>query len=126
MITKNSFTYNQEDQIGAELIQFNEAMPAFMTGLTTYNYNTINQMLSSNNPNQSFAYDLEGNMTQGYTPEGYIYTASYDAENRLSSIVYSDSSNTVHKTEFVYNVYNLFVSFKSYGASQMSVNFSEC
>jgi hypothetical protein len=53
-------------------------------------------------------------MTQGYTPEGYVFTASYDAENRLKTLEYTDSGSVVHKTEYFYSGDSLLAQIKKY------------
>jgi RHS repeat-associated protein len=68
-----------------------------------YDYNAINQLLSITNPNLTFVYDDDGNMIQGYTPDGYVFTADYDAEDRMTSLEYTDSSSVVHRTEYRYS-----------------------
>ena len=40
-------------------------------------------------------------MVSGYTPDGYPFTAAYDANERLRSIEYNDGS-ALHRYEFVY------------------------
>ena len=60
-------------------------------------------MLSATDPEQTFEYDENGSMTKGYTPEGYIFTAAYDGEDRLSTTQYTDSGGVVHKTECFYS-----------------------
>jgi len=45
---------------------------------------------------------MNGNLTQGYTPEGYVFTAAYDAENRLKTIEYVGAGSVTFKTEYLY------------------------
>ena len=116
-ITKNSFGYNNLDVIGTETVSSSDAMAGFQAGLTKYNYNNVNQLLNSANPDQVFTYDQAGNMTKGYTPEGYVYTAAYDAVNRLKSISYTDSANVIHKTELVYGADNFLGLIRQYDAN---------
>ena len=71
--------------------------------LVTYEYDSVNQLLSATSPTRTFAYDDDGNMTQGYTPEGFPFTASYDAENRLRALEYTDGSGVERKTEYLYS-----------------------
>ncbi|GJQ58204.1 MAG: RHS repeat-associated core domain-containing protein [Candidatus Scalindua sp. AMX11] len=53
-------------------------------------------------------------MTQGYTPDGYRFTAAYDAEDRLKSLEYTDSGDVVHKTEYHYSGDDLLAKIKKY------------
>ena len=49
-------------------------MPSLPEETRDYDYNTVNQLLSVTNPNLTFVYDDDGNMTQGYYNEAYITT----------------------------------------------------
>ena len=42
-------------------------------------------------------------LTLRRTPDGYQYTATYDAENRLKSIDYTDGASVAHHTDYYYN-----------------------
>jgi hypothetical protein len=79
-----------------------------------FDYNRVNQLLSATDPAQLFSYDDDGNMLTGYTPEGYLFTAAYDAENRLKSIKYTDSDNTVHRRVYTYRWDNFTGRIRSY------------
>lgn len=114
IINKHVFTYNNLDLIGTETITTGTPFDAFTAGLKTYNYNNVNQLLASTNPAEIFTYDDDGNMTQGYTSEGYVFTATYDAENRLKSIQYTDSGNVVHRTEYYYGGDSMLAQAKKY------------
>jgi RHS repeat-associated protein len=80
----------------------------------TYDYNKVNQLLSSTNPSKVFTYDNDGNMSQGYTPEGYVFTAVYDAENRLKSVEYTDGGGVLQKTEYLYSGDGFLIEMKKY------------
>ena len=101
ILNQHVFTYNTQDMRGSETISGSALppKPSLPEGTKDYNYNTVNQLLSVTNPNQTFVYDDDGNMTQGYTPNGYVFTAEYDAENRMTSLEYTDSSSVVHRIE---------------------------
>jgi RHS repeat-associated protein len=114
IINKHAFTYNNLDLIGTETITNGIQLPTFQNTLTTYNYNKLNQLISTTNPDRLFTYDADGNMTKGYTPDGYQFTATYDAENRLTSIEYTDSNNVVHRTEYIYRGDGLLMEIKKY------------
>ncbi len=53
-------------------------------------------------------------MTQGYTPDGYTLTMTYDAENRLKTAEYTDSSSVVHRTEYFYSGDSLLAEMKKF------------
>ncbi len=113
----NQFVYGYDpnkDVRSSETITNGNPITSFQNELITYNYNKVNQLLSSTNPDKAFTYDDDGNMTQGYTPEGYVFTATYDAENRLTSIEYTDSGGVVHRTEYLYNGDDFLAEMKKY------------
>jgi RHS repeat-associated protein len=114
VINSHAFTYNNLDIIDTETLDTGTPMSSFTEGLKTYNYDNVNQLLNSTSPPETFAYDNDGNMTQGYTPDGYVFTASYDAENRLTSIEYTDSESVVHRTEHFYSGNGLLAEVKEY------------
>ena len=103
LINADAFTYNAQDVRGSETITNGTPITNFTAGLTTYNYNAVNQLLATAAPNRLFNYDADGNMTTGYTPDGYQYTATYDAENRLKSIDYTDGESVAHHTDYYYS-----------------------
>jgi RHS repeat-associated protein len=103
IIISNTFNYNEKDMKGSETFTTNNAMSGFQSGLTNYHYNVVNQLLESNNPDQTLGYDDDGNMIDGYTPNGYNYTATYDGESRLATIEFTDGGGVIHKTQFRYD-----------------------
>jgi RHS repeat-associated protein len=113
----NKYVYGYDplkDVRSSETVTNGNPITSFQNELITYNYNKVNQLLSSTNPAKVFTYDDDGNMTQGYTPEGHIFTAAYDAENRLKSIEYTDGGGVVHKTEYLYSADNFLAEMKKY------------
>ena len=74
----------------------------------------MNQLIRTTAPEKLFTYDDAGNMTKGYTPDGHQFTATYDAENRLASIEYTDSGSIVHKAEYIYSGYGFLAQIKRY------------
>ena len=103
-INKHTFTYSHPtlpDVIDTENITTGDPISSMTTGLTTYTYNnSVNQLDSTTNPSQAFLYDDDGNMTQGYTTNGYQFTAVYNAENRLTSLTYNNGSNNYETKHF--------------------------
>ena len=63
----------------------------------------MNQQLASANPGRTYNYDADGNLTSGFTPDGYLFSATYDGENRLKTIRYTDSGSVVHTTQYDYS-----------------------
>lgn len=105
LISKHSYTYTAQDLRGSETID-GPAIPPLpeLTPQTTgYTHNSVNQLLSTNTPDRNFDYDADGNLLTGTTAEGYVFTAQYDAENRMTSLEYNDSAGVVHRTEYAYS-----------------------
>ena len=103
IINQYTFEYNEQDLRSSETITNGNPITSFQNELISYEYSEVNQLLSSSNPAKIFIYDDGGNMTQGYTPDGYLFAAAYDAENRLTSILYTDGGGVVHLTEYFYS-----------------------
>jgi len=101
LINSDSFTYNSRDMRDSETVTNGTPITNFTANLTTYSYNNVNQLLSTLSPNKAFSYDADGNMTSGYTPDGYQFTATYDGENRLKSLDYNDG--TAHHIAYHYS-----------------------
>jgi RHS repeat-associated protein len=102
IINKFDYVYNQQDLRSSETITNGDPVSLLQDDLVTYDYNIVNQLLSSTSPEKTFEFDNDGNMTNGYTPEGFVFTAGYDAENRLKSIEYTDGAEVLHKTDYLY------------------------
>ena len=100
-LTSNSFVYNNANMRTKETV-FNNVSAVLGNSTKTYSYNNLNQLTNS-----GYAYDADGNMTSGYTPDGYAFTAQYDAENRLTSISYTDANNVTHTASFIYSADNM-------------------
>lgn len=114
LINSYAYTYNPQDVRGSETINNGTPITSFQNELISYNYNTVNQLTDSTNPDRTFTYDPDGNMTQGYTPEGYLFTAMYDAENRLKSVEYTDNGGILHKTAYQYSGDSLLATIEKY------------
>jgi RHS repeat-associated protein len=50
-----------------------------------------------------FSYDDDGNMTRGYTPQSFPFSADYDAENRLKSLQYTDGAGAKVLLRYAYS-----------------------
>jgi len=93
VLGSRSFTYDTTDRRSSETVVDGLSSPTLSNELISYDYNELNQPTS-------LTFDAGGNMTQGYTPDGYLFTADYDAENRLVSVEYTDGSSVLRTTEF--------------------------
>jgi len=102
------------DQRSSETVTNGPSFSFTQDELTHYDHNSLNQLIRTTAPEKMFTYDDAGNMTKGYTPDGYEFTATYDGENRLSSIEYTDSGSTVHKAEYIYSGYGFLAQIKKY------------
>lgn len=101
LINSDAFTYNSRDMRDSETVTNGTPITNFTANQTIYSYNTVNQLLSTLTPNKAFTYDADGNMTSGYTPDGYQFTTTYDGENRLKSLDYNDG--TAHHIDYFYS-----------------------
>lgn len=103
IINQYTYTFDQNDYRASEsVINGGLAAPA-QTALNTYRYNLVNQIIDTTNPLFSFEFDNDGNMVRGITPGGYVFTAAYDAENRLTAVEYTDGSGMQFSSLFAYN-----------------------
>ncbi|MCP3889256.1 MAG: hypothetical protein GY702_10335, partial [Desulfobulbaceae bacterium] len=102
VLSKFEYRYNDQDQRDRETITGALAPPAPTEGLTQSEYNNVNQLLENSDPAESFIYDNDGNMVQGYTQAGYPFTAVYDQEDRLASLSFTDSDGLNHVVRYTY------------------------
>ncbi|MHB8068859.1 MAG: RHS repeat-associated core domain-containing protein [Desulfobaccales bacterium] len=99
VVGKYTYTYNAQDLRDRETsLDHNPAY--FDPELVNYAYNNVNALTQMND--KPLAYDASGNLTQGYTPEGYPFTAGYDSDNHLTSLSYTDSTGVVNQTVYSY------------------------
>ena len=105
--------YNAQDLRFSETISNGLAYACTTNDMVRYDYNNLNQLLTSAPPSQIFAYDADGNLTQGVCPNGEAFSAVYDAENRLKSIIVTNSGQAI-RTEYFYNGYGLLAQAKRY------------
>lgn len=102
MINQFTYTYNSQDLCRSETVSNGFPVAYSTNPLVAYKYNSINQVLNSTPPAQLFAYDADGNMTRGCTPDGYVWTGNYDAENRLTSLVYTNADAVIISNAYAY------------------------
>ncbi len=117
IINQYTYAYNAPDNPdvrSSETVTNGNPITSFQDELITYDNNRLNQLLSSTNPGKIFTYDDDGNMTQGYTPEGHVFAAEYDAADRLSSVVYTDSGGVARKAEYLYSGDSFIAQIKKY------------
>ncbi len=100
-INSFSYTYNAQDQRDSETVTQGDVPGPTQDNKISSEYNNLNQLLASTNPARTYQYDNDGNLTQGYTKDGYQFTAGYDAENRLINLSYNDGIQD-HRVEYSY------------------------
>jgi RHS repeat-associated protein len=101
------YTYDARD-LRAGLAFSNSLSFAFNTNQVALNrYNQLNQLTNSSPPGQALAYDDAGNLTRGFTPESQVFSATYDAENRLRSIAYTNLSGEARLVDYSYDHHGL-------------------
>ena len=114
IINQFDYTYNAQDLRDSETISNGLTFTFSTNQLVTYNYNRLNQLLASASPSQVFAYDDDGNMVRGYTLGGYVFTAAYDAANRLKSLVYTNGSGITCSNQYLYRANWFLAEVKEY------------
>lgn len=102
VINRFDYSYNTDDQRAAETVTNGPPIVTLTPGLETMQVNALNQVTSATNPARIYTYEADGNMTRGYTPAGFVWTATFDAEDRLARIEYTDGGGLLHRTEFGY------------------------
>jgi RHS repeat-associated protein len=103
VINQHDHTYNGQDLKDSENIIFGTGYNLNAPGIKTYQNNTLNQVINANPPPLNYVYDADGNLTQGYTPQGYLFTAKYDAANRLQQLLYTDNNSVKRKIAYTYS-----------------------
>lgn len=109
LINQYEYAYNSQDLRSSEKITNSTSIDSLNNESTAYSYNNLNQLLTTTSPEMTLAYDTKGNMTQGYTPEGSTYSASYDANNRLNLIKNYDKTEITYiygADDFIYYRYD--------------------
>ncbi|KJV05967.1 hypothetical protein [Methylocucumis oryzae] len=102
VINRHAYTYNNQDLKDSESITSGNPYALNTPGVKTFQHNKLNQLLQANPPERQYLYDADGNLIQGYTPQGYLFTAKYDSSNRLQELSYTDASSIKHKIVYSY------------------------
>lgn len=116
VLSRHTYAYNDQDLRASETREGAAILPepAVDETKTAYTYNEANQLLTTTDPDAAYTYDADGNLTQGDTKDGYVFIARYDAENRMTSLEYTDSSDIAHRQEFRYSGNGLLAEQKVY------------
>ena len=75
----------------------------FVEQATTYTPNPVNQLESMINPNRTYFYDNDGNMTTGFTAGNDAITMTYDAENRMKTAQFDDGTSHLFQYSYAGN-----------------------
>lgn len=102
LINSYIYTYNNQDLRDSETVTNGLDVTGPEEGLKEFEHNELNQLLSETNPGRNFQYDGDGNLVEAYTPDGNLFTANYDAENRLASVEFTDSDSSLVKKVYSY------------------------
>ncbi|MFH0908411.1 MAG: RHS repeat-associated core domain-containing protein [bacterium] len=114
VINEFLYTYNAQDLRASETIS-NGLAYAFVTNeVVRYDYNKLNQLLTSTPPEQLFAYDDDGNMIRGCTPHGDMFTATYDGENRLSTLAHTNQVGIAFSNTYDYAANHFLAQVQAY------------
>lgn len=119
VLNRFEYSYDAQDMRDSETVTNVPALAAGAANVTAYDYNQLNQLLESTRPNQTFTYDADGNLIGGYTAAGKPFVATYDAENRPTSLEYTDATGAVRKTEYVYGADSLVGIVKKYQSGSL-------
>ncbi len=109
LLLKHALEYNLLGKVIKEKISEFPGLPDFSASTKTGTFNAANQLTTEKtatadgNKEQANQYDKNGNMTQGYTPEGAPFQATYDAESRLTTIQFEDKNKVAHKRRYTYS-----------------------
>ncbi len=108
VVCSYAYSYNDQDLRAGETATEPASPPPYVSSLTNYEYNNVNALTRITNSGVTdLVYDASGNLTNGYTPQGYPFTAVYDGSNRLTTFSYTVGSD-VYRTGYNY-VGNLLV-----------------
>jgi YD repeat-containing protein len=102
LITSYAYIYNGDDNRATETITNGLPMVSLDPKLETFQINNLNQVTGATSPVRDYQYDADGNMTQGYTSQGRIWNASYDAKNRLKHASFSTTDGLSNVMEIDY------------------------
>ena len=102
VVTEFGYTYGPDDLRDSETATLAVQTNYSANQSLTYHYNSLNQILDSSGGAQAFLFDKDGNMTRGYTPDDRPFTARYDAENRLTSLFFTNGAGVVISNAYAY------------------------
>lgn len=115
-----AYSYNSQDLRDSETVSNVAVGTVSASQLVTNQFNGLNQPVQSSGPNSGFRFDADGNMVQGYTPSGMTFAASFDAENRLKTLVYTNGSGVAYSNVYLYRGNNFLAEIKQFQGGVLS------
>lgn len=106
VINEYLYTYDLQDMRASETTSNSLPISSFTNQHLIYGYNRLNQVITSSPPSQIFAYDEDGNLTRGFTPNGDVFSAVYNAENRPTTIELTNNGVAI-RVDYSYTGYGL-------------------
>lgn len=111
-ISQFSSIFGPQDLLSSVTVSnFLSAAPAAKQ-LNAYAPNALNQVTPVSEP--AFVYDAAGNLVRGLTSERKPFIATYDGENRLASLVYTNRPGETRRLEYIYDGHSLLRQLKEY------------
>lgn len=114
LINQFAYSYGGQDLRDSETVTPAPQAGSFQNQSLTYQHNSLNQVISSAGAGQVFTYDSDGNMVRGYTSDGRLFSANYDAENRLISLFYTNTAGVLCSNAYVYAANSFLAIWKQY------------
>jgi RHS repeat-associated protein len=101
-LTEITFEYDDHDQRSRETRTGFLPPPVVPDSIAQFSYDEMNRITAADPPPRGFSFDLDGNLTGGYTSEGFPFTAVYDQENRLINLSYTDGTGAAIEIRYTY------------------------
>ena len=114
VINEFLYAYNAQDLRASETVSNGLAITSATNQQVVYNYNRLNQVLTSSPPNQVFSYDEDGNTIRGCALDGRFFAASFDAENRPNFITFTNSAGLLQSNRYVHGGHGFVAEIKKF------------
>ncbi|WP_027708944.1 RHS repeat domain-containing protein [Zooshikella ganghwensis] len=115
LITYYEFSYNEQNLLAQEEYKPLADTTLKQEELVVNRFNELNQLVEEKGDNVNTPqFDRAGNMIKGITIKGAVFTAKYDAENRLTEITFTDQDGVKHKRQYKYFFTGFLAEIKQY------------
>ena len=114
IVNQFAYTYGAQDLRATETMTQALQTNYSQSQSVAYQYNQLNQVVNSPTSAQIFLFDKDGNMIRGLAANGHIFMANYDAENRLSSLSYTNAAGVVSSNAYGYTSDSFLAVLKQY------------